>query len=414
MGATKTTSNNQYNEESATLTTRDSDGWAHVHLHGLDVNPLDQISSTAQGEPTPTQVNRTPNDPHRFRWNLLLQSLVLANLDNDIPISFLQCYPLILQKFPGPPCIALGKTIGYLQAILTESPGFHPYVTRLPFGSVPASEAAGRKVAEVLEFQLIRIIQRLFAFFYGDVQSVQRYVNCCQAELIPAPVFVLISPPNGNASASILNGVQSFNNGVQSGEKSWQDSGVWSPQAISEALAANLKNCGAMLTRKWAHPRVVPTPVRQQPRPALPPLGPASFQSPPVPSPFTAPNHLPSHPQQAQTFGPNASSFIPSRPPQIFHVAPAPLPMQFPAQPQVNSIAARPLTAPPARTLPPAHLAANNPTQPDNRPRPVTQTPRPVSPPAHPLKEEIVRLEAQMARLVALVDRDTKQQLPPQ
>lgn len=147
-------------------------------------SPTPERQEPARTSTAPSR--EAPLGPKPTFWALPLQSLVLdAPRDVTLPLNFLNVYPAILRKFPGPPIEALGRTISYLQALFTESPGFHPFITHLSTDSPPASEFVGKRVAEDLERRLIRIVQNLFSFFHGDVNIVKQYLDECPAELIP-------------------------------------------------------------------------------------------------------------------------------------------------------------------------------------------------------------------------------------
>jgi hypothetical protein len=174
-------------------------------------------STEGKQNPSPPSDQITlPTNGRGPTWSLPLESLVLQNgsRNDEIALNFLHVYADILRKFLGPRCEALAQTITYLQAIFTESPAFHPYVTHLPCRSLPLDETSGRQVAEALERQLIRILQNLFPLFRGDVTVVRGYINICAAELIPRPFFVV---PCGtlqplSASNMLLRGIDGFNN----------------------------------------------------------------------------------------------------------------------------------------------------------------------------------------------------------
>jgi len=117
-------------------------------------------------------------------WALPLESLDLKDWDVDLTIDFLKIYRLIVQKFGGAPCDALGRTVTYLQSVLTESPEFHPYIMHLPFGRLPNTETEGLIVAAALEKELIRIVQRLVAFFDREVEAVLQYINAAEIDVM--------------------------------------------------------------------------------------------------------------------------------------------------------------------------------------------------------------------------------------
>jgi hypothetical protein len=338
--------------------------------------------------------------------------LVFDSSANEIPTTFLRVYPVILRKFGGPPCEALGKAISYLQALFTESPAFHPYVARLPLNSLPTHDITGRQAAAVLERRLIRIVQHLCAFFYGNIDLVQQYINTCRPELIPAPLFILVADaPKSSLPASdrLANGVHGYNNGVGGGEKVWRSlrQTGWQLELGQQILQANIAKCAMEIQRQtsiaFQAPNLPPaTPVsdalaqaparipsnclplapqlsKQQPTPPIPPMGLPMWQA-----------------FQGQQVPLQQNGGLPvsnSRPPQIFHVAPR---MQYPVVPQP--------------TLAPTHPHARFPLLPghpsNNRPS-TSIRPASANGSAHPLKDDIIRLEAQLARLVDLVNRES-------
>ena len=188
-------------------------------------------------------------------WFLPLESLVLENgsRNDGITLDFFYVYSHILRKFPGPPCEALARTITYLQAIITKSPGFHPYIAHLPCQSLPQNPITGNQVAEALEQQLIRVLQNLFSFFDGSISTVSHYINICPAELIPRPYFVIPpgSVPPLSSTNLLANGIDSFNNGVSDGGRVWQSpspESPWHHEMERDILVLNLQRCIQMIS----------------------------------------------------------------------------------------------------------------------------------------------------------------------
>jgi len=221
-------------------------------------NPLPLSSSN--NSPSGRQTNHIT--PNTNTWALPLESLVLKNWDVDLTVAFLQIYHSILQKFSGAPCDALGRTVTYLQSVLTESPAFHPYVMHLPFGRLPKTDADGLIVAVALEKELIRIVQRLVAF-YGDIEAVLKCIDDCPEKLIPHPQFVIAEErplPN--------NGVEGYNNKHPGGQELWQNpippTSFWRLQQEKDALRVNIARCADWIERKRVS--AVSTPVMAMPR----------------------------------------------------------------------------------------------------------------------------------------------------
>jgi hypothetical protein len=345
-------------------------------------------------------------------WTLPLASLVLASADGvNLPLNFLNVYTTILQKFPGPPIEALGRTISYLQAIFTESPGFHPFITHLSTESTPANEFIGTRVAEDLERRLIKTVQHLFSFFYGDISNVKQYLDACRAELIPRPLFILSTDQSANER--MINGVQGYNNGVQGGAKLWQSPAVWSSHFEQQALKSNTRKCIETINRKrtWALPNVAggcaPVPLNQRTAQQFPPLQLPPFpqQCPPAPQ-FSLP--LPQQPpfplgppNQIGQITPITPLRAP-QPPQIFHVPPPQIQMQIPAP---NPPLPQPNFGPPAPI--PAPIPAH-PQQMQPPPHTMPIITRSASAPGTSFKDDITRLETQMARLLHLVEAKSR------
>lgn len=308
-------------------------------------------------------------------WQLPLEIQSLNYDSPEIPLSFLNIYPAILQKFPGPPCEALGRCISYLQALFSESPAFHPYITHLPSTCLPTDEIQGRHVAGLLERKLIRITDHLCAFFYGDIKMVYQYIESCRAELIPKPRFIISAkvPEGSKQSIPMPHGVDGFNNNIPGGAELWQSPVVrspWRTQQEKLALQSNLTKIAIAVHAKRSVPKTRMEPPSIQP-PLPPPVSVPQVPAPQLPLPTTAPIvRPPPRPQQPQAPAP--------RPPQIFHVHP----MQPPAMQEPSPIPSAP------RVIPPA--------PPVNRPHP--------PPSADPLREDIARLEAQVAKLMAIIN----------
>jgi hypothetical protein len=413
MGANKKQISNHQVEDNISISlSQDNGEWAHVQVNSPPVNNTSEESSSQQTQ-TSSNPNRVLGNNCALEWTLPLESLVFDSGANEIPTSFLRVFPVILRKFGGPPVEALGKAISYLQALFTESPAFHPYVARLPLNSLPTHDITGRQAAAILERRLIRIVQHLCAFFYGNIDLVQQYINTCRPELIPAPLFILVADaPKSSLPASdrLANGVHGYNNGVEGGEKLWRSPRQtgWQLELGQQILQANIAKCAMEIQRRQT-PIVIQPPnlppattvpdalaqaparttnslplapqlSKQQPTPPIPPMGLPMWQA-----------------YQGQQVPLQQNGGLPvnnSRPPQIFHVAPR---MQYPVVPQLTSAP----THPHAR-LPPL------PAHPSNTSRPSTSI-RPASAngSAHPLKDDIIRLEAQLARLVDLVNRES-------
>ena len=350
---------------------------------------------------------RHPGIGQSQTWSLPLESRVLQNgsRDDDIALNFLYVYPDILRKFPGPPCEALARTITYLQAIFTESPGFHPYVTHLP-RSLPQNETAGRQVAETLERQLIRVLQNLFPFFRGDVNVVRRYINICPAELIPRPYFVV---PSGvfqplSPSNMLLKGIDGFNNHVDGGDRVWQSPVRETPfrrRMEQDALASNIQKCTEKIARKTLHPRVhAATPLARAStvaslrRPLVPqsmPMRPQLSNSSAISVPNPAPVQSQFQPQQfARHENPLPGSYpiVPPKPAQISISSQ----MQTLQQPYAGPIAIparvsspRPRTAA-TQTIP---ITADKATNTDDQ----------------NIERKLARLTAQMAQVLEIVEK---------
>jgi len=358
-------------------------------IHRRDVEATDTSSGASPSLPQPRypisapRLSTNPPPGTSTGWHLPLQVLSLDHNDSEIPLSFLNVYPAILRKFPGPPCEALARCITYLQALFTESPGFHPYITHLPSTSIPTDEASGRHVAELLERKLIRITQHLFQFFFGDIRMVHRYIESCPVDLIPRPRFIISAkvPEGCNQSIPMLYGVDGFNNGIPNGAKLWQNPVPHTPWRIQQekiALESNLSKIAIALLRRQPVNNKPQPPQVQPPLPppkSLPQVHVAPFPPRPLtkltPCPSTAapivrpPQHLPRAPAPS--------------PPQVFHA-----PMQTPAMQQPSPLPSAP------RVIPPAP--------------PVNMPPPPPAPRVDPLREDIARLEAQVAKLTAMVD----------
>ena len=383
----------QPSRTSEVSTTQWGEDWHHVQRE--DINPTSQEApSTTSVTSNLVPMNGGAQDT-QSGFHLPLESLVLDDRDNEIPHNFLNLYPTILRKFPGAPCEALAKTITYLQALFTLSPGFHPYVTHLPFNSLPKNESSGRHVAEMLERYLIHIVQHLFAFFNSDVQVVRSYIESCPAELIPPPVFV-ISPNSSPSSAPrrLINGVQGFNNNVRGGENTWQNPICQlTRQYTSErdtAVQKNINKCFLMINRKLAvasseHPPLFPLqplpPLRSQPH----------INDQPSPAFSTLPSPRPTRvPQIPGLQGPSAPASL-SRPPHIFH---------FPAPNQMHLAAVQPN---PGLPHSPARFPASSMQPTENTLLRMSASPNDSSQSAS--KDDIHRLEAKVAEVFEMLSR---------
>lgn len=402
MGKTRLMQNLTSDE---TATPRASDDWQQVEaidLHDRQQTMACQHQVALIERPLSSSSSHKSINSSQNGWALPLESLVLDNnKDHEIPLNFLNVYPAILQRFPGPPCEALGRTITYLQALFTESPGFHPYVTHLPYHTIPTDEGTGRFVAEVLERRLIRISQHLFAFFYGDINVVRQYIETCPAELIPRPVFV-ISPSASDRSASLkrmINGVDGFNNSTKAGEKVWQSPAYpelsqlppETQQKFRDTLHSNLEKISLMIRRKQSG--ALPNPgfnaleqlgPRRTPQDQLVPPRPQTVSNFPSSSVFSGPPLQPPQPFGTPNAGPPMS--LPRVPP-IFHVPPPIQSMQCAAHPQPNVERVQPAAAPATQAGPKPQIAT----------APVQD---------HPLKDDIKRLEAKISELLEAVDRN--------
>ena len=185
-----------------------------------------------------------------YNWALPLESLVLDAGCDDIPLEFLKVYPTILRKFPGPPCEALGRTITYLQALFTESSGFHPYITHLPTLTLPNNHSESQKLAKTLERGMIRIVQHLLSFFQFDTESIERYITTCPAELIPRPSF-LFYEGHLDTDSQIIH-VGPFRNASRR-EKLWKSpypNSYWRQDLIDRAMSDNIRRCESMIDQK--------------------------------------------------------------------------------------------------------------------------------------------------------------------
>ena len=398
----KTTVQTSGSEKDSTTPLSD---WSYIHTDETKPSNVQDVSSL-DGQ-SPTRHSNTQNTFENGEWQLPLESLVLDNRDIPIPLNFLRIYPAILRKFGCSPVDALGKIITYFQAVFMESPGFHPYITHLPWGSLPTNDSEGRQIAEALERELIRILQRLLASFCSDVNAIVRYIDTCPEQLIPRPQFV-ISKTENPTSYRANTGVQGFNNGNDGGQLLWQNPASQSlgRQKENDALQRNIRKCCQMIQMAGIPSIGGPGPEQfgQQPRFVHNPLPPPRPQIPiyctptptvpppvlvPVP-PFTPPMQSQFQPQHfaMQTPFPQVS---PPKAPQLFHTPPTHQPMQVPvALPQLN---AGPLNLP-ARVTPQPILAAAKPQ--DNM----------VSMQNKALKDDLDRIEAQMTRLLDLISRD--------
>ena len=279
-------------------------------------------------------------------------------------MAFLRLYPSILRKFRGPPIEALGKTISFLQALFTRSPAFHPYVTHMPSNNLPEDPVHRYRVAHVLEMRLIKTIEHLLLFFYGDVNIVSQYIQRCSADLIPPPQFV-VSARKPEDNTPVPYGVQGFNNSVPGGARVWKNpssASAWRLRQEHDALKLNLTKCEHAIRRRQ---HLATQPPRSAPLPSQPNLAPLLPSFPTQPLPTTLSHPVPQPPRSNPTLG------QPSRPPQVFHVPP---PATQPPVPQPTASPPRIVTHPSASPAESADLRA-----------------------------EINRLEAKVAQLIELV-----------
>jgi len=250
MGATKnTTRENTPSNQTKDLLEFTGHDWEPINRREAEPSNTTSGASTSITQilhPFSSPISSTnPPSTSGGGWQLPLEILSLKFDSPEIPLSFLNIYPVILRKFPGTPCEALGQCISYLQALFSESPGFHPYITHLPSTCIPTEEIQGRYVAELLERKLIRITQHLFAFFYGDINMVHQYIESCRAELIPKPRFIISAktPEGSQQNIPMPHGVDGFNNGVHGGAELWQNpvqQSPWRTQQEKIALQSNL------------------------------------------------------------------------------------------------------------------------------------------------------------------------------
>lgn len=367
-----------------------------------------------QNTSTPPNVQDTPNNDRGRTWSLPLESLVLANAtgDDEIALNFLHVYADILGKFPGPPCEALARAITYMQAIFTESPGFHPYVTHLPCRSLPQNETTGRQVAETLERQLIRVLQNLFPFFHGDINVVRGYINICPAELIPRPYFVVSFGTLQPLSASnmLLRGVNGFNNDAEGGDRVWQNPLPQNPTlrapAERNALATNIQRCKQMITRKSLQRRTD----------ATAPL--ARISTVPLPRRPTPPQSVAMRPQLSNNFQPSAivapnTAPVQSQFPPQFVRHGNPLPGSYPnvlPRPQISILSSQPQMQPMQQpyTAPihvPTRVSSPGPRTAATQTAPITADSS-TNTDDQPIKEELARLTAKMAQLLEVLEKD--------
>lgn len=392
---------------------QNSGEWDHIQSSEVlpDAQAHSPAASSSQGSAQPERIDTPTTTGDITDWEtpqLPLLSLVLDHADNSIPLSFLHVYPTILRKFPGPPCEALGKTISYLQALFTMSPGFHSYITFMPSGALPADADLRNRVAEKLERNLIQTVQRLFAFFHDDVNCVTNYINHCRAELIPKPVFVVYDQ-SSDKLPSMSNGVEGFNNSVAGGAKIWVNEAshsIWRRHQEHEALQQNLQKCARTIARTRAP---LSTPIRQpssdaqtasQPRFAGY-GGPLPHFPPPnnYPAPFALNFNAPMQTQPTLRLTPMNS---PPRPPQIFHVPHVPHPSQLIQQPPV-------VPQPNVQPMPPRFVG--QPPAPDSSRKEQSQqsslSPKPIEA-DQSIKADLSRLESKVEKLAELVEQQSK------
>jgi hypothetical protein len=405
MGKTMKTSQSSEVNDTTILTE-----WNHVEHPQRDLEP----KTTSRHDPSSARLQASKSMPggDSGEWAFPLESFVLDNKNNDVPVNFLQVYSVILRKFPGPPCEALAKAITYFQAVLTHSPAFHPYITHLPFNSVPTNETTGRYVAETLERHLIRVLQTILPLFNGDVGFIQQFISTCPAQLIPPPKFVVFANTSEQSAArrKMTHGVDGYNNGVENGESLWQSPVARSPvqqQMELEAVQQNVRKCIQMINRR--RQPALPVQPSGAPQRQLPPPRPLSinFQSPPASAVSFAPPVQPppqQFPPMQHQFQPPLVGLLPPTRPQVIAVAPPRV-----MQPMHNTYALNqaPVTVPQLNNVGCA-------TPPNSQPTVGSAENKSAGtglPPGHPLKEDISRLEAQMARILELVDRGSKASL---
>jgi hypothetical protein len=373
--------------------------WEHVDSTTLELSSCGATpTSSSPNSPAREDISMSQDDEMIVETleapTLPLESYALDNA-NDIPLSFLKTFPAILSKFPGPVCEALGKTVSFVQALLTESPGFHPYITHMPSNNLPADRVLQQRVVEVLERRLIDTLHRLFSFFQGDVNSVVNYIRQCPAELIPSPLFV-VSDRIPEQPTPVPNGVAFFNNGVPGGAKLWSNPQVNSAgrkQQEQEALRQNIQKCEQAIRRREAiAPTVVSPPAPWTTLASQPRFCPPTQFSPPPPPPppYATPYGIPMQPQMPPPMHPAVGP----RPPQIFHVQTAnPVPPPVVAQPNFSSI-----YPPRFNPHPPPHPSQPPlPLQQNRIPSPSTAQKDPI------LKAEFNNLEAKVDQLMELV-----------
>jgi len=377
MGATSRQTYNsptskQKDRKPPTAERQSSVDWEHIDPPS---SPDPSIPSPSPNLPTRDDEPRSPSPADVMMVEapeepmLPLESYVLDNPE-DIPLSFLKTYPAILCKFPGPPCEALAQTISFIQALFTESPAFHPYITHMPSNNLPSDKVLRQRVVEVLERRLIITIQHLFAFFYGDINCVVNYIGQCHAALIPKPLFV-VSDHKPEEPTPVSKGVEGFNNGVSGGAKLWSNPRpdfVWRKHQEKVALRQNLQKCELAIRRKEAaiaSANIPPPPPvwnTLPPQPRFPPVQgpPPQFFSPPAPpqGPQIIPFGMNMQPQMQPPRPPPPVNNLLPRPPQVFHVPPPNPATQSPihAQPTFAPVPPRfnPHPPPPQVQIPPA------------------------------------------------------------
>src|SRR5271156_3846437 len=118
MGRTTSPTSSGPHPETTEMTSKDHEDWQNISLLESDelVNSTRELSQS----PPPTTSKVLLNE-FQHTWQLPLQSLVLDTPCHELPVNFLGLYLVILEKFPGPPCEALGRTISYLLALVTQS-----------------------------------------------------------------------------------------------------------------------------------------------------------------------------------------------------------------------------------------------------------------------------------------------------
>ena len=394
MGRTTSPTSSGPHPETTEMTSKDHEDWQNISLLESDelVNSTRELSQS----PPPTTSKVLLNE-FQHTWQLPLQSLVLDTPCHELPVNFLGLYLVILEKFPGPPCEALGRTISYLLALVTQSPAFHPYIAHMPFGRLPVNKSDAVATVDVLEQNLIRVLQNLFRLFPSDPNIIQQYITTCPAELIPPPRFVIL--PNSHPAwlpKVFPRGVEGFNNNTKDGELVWQ-----SPQyrCLQESiLSSNIEKCRTLIQRtNLTFPPQRPpqkTNIHSRQKPSAPSSPFSNLQLPnslsiarglPELPPMLSKSHISAKSQNVAKNSPSFAAEI-YQPQSMFQ-------MQVPGLPQ-------PYAAPTHHTLP----LASSPIPIMRVPQPSPQTSLP-NPFQEQLKRDIERLESELSRLAETVNR---------